>query len=206
MTEKIESNSPIAPSRSFRSPHLMSRNNSALVVIDVQEKLLHHIPNYQRLAWNIGRLLTGAQTLGVQATATEQYPQGLGSTVSSLTEPFGDLLGEIPSKTMFSCRECESLFDSLSETGVHNLLLCGIETHVCVAQSAMDLMSQGFNVFVCVDAVGARHEVDHLTAIRRMETCGVIPTTTEAALFEWCEKAGSGEFKTISKLVQQTGP
>ena len=190
----------------FRSPHLMGQNNSAVVVIDVQKALLPHIPQHERLAWNIGRLLTAAQTLGVKAVATEQYPKGLGSTVASLTEPFAELLGEIPDKTMFSCRECASLFDTLSDSGIHNLLLCGIETHVCVAQSAMDLMSQGFNVFVCMDAVGARNEIDHDTAIRRMENCGVIPTTTEAAMFEWCEKAGSAQFKTISKLVQQTGP
>ncbi|MFK7766412.1 MAG: isochorismatase family protein [Mariniblastus sp.] len=203
MSEKMDANSP---NSSFRSPHLMSPHNSAVVVIDVQEKLLPHIPNHQRLSWNIGRLLTGAKTLGVRAVATEQYPKGLGGTVSSLTEPFADLLGEIPDKSMFSCRECQPLFNKLSNEGVHNLLLCGIETHVCVAQSALDLMSLGFNVFICLDAIGARFEVDHQTAIQRLETCGVIPTTTEAALFEWCEKAGSDEFKTISKLVQQSAP
>ena len=98
------------------------------------------------------------------------------------------------------------MFDGLSESGIYNLLLCGIESHVCVAQSALDLLAQGFNVFVCVDAIGARSAVDHRVAIRRLENSGVTLTTTEAALFEWCEKAGSKNFKQISKLVQQTKP
>jgi len=107
---------------------------------------------------------------------------------------------------MFSCRECDSTFKELSSQGVHNLLICGIESHICVAQSSLDLLSQGFNVFVCVDAVGARHAIDHETALRRLENSGVVLTTTEAVLFEWCEKSGSDQFKQISKIVQQQPP
>jgi nicotinamidase-related amidase len=191
----------------FRSPLLMNRDDAALVVVDVQEKLLPHIANHQRLQWNVVRLVEAAQILGVSVCATEQYPKGLGHTV----EPIADRLKQasdlaIGEKTMFSCRECDWLFARLSDKGVHNLLLCGIETHVCVGQTALDLVAQGFNVFVCVDAVGSRFEIDHQTGLRRLESCGVLPTTTEAVLFEWCERAGSDEFKKISKLVQQNGP
>ena len=186
---------------------MMNASDSALVVIDVQEKLLPHIPNHQLIEWNILRLLQGAETLGVAVSGTEQYPKGLGRTVKSLASKLESLSPHaIPAKTMFSCRECNELFSALSNAGVHNLLLCGIETHVCVAQSALDLMAQGFNVFVCVDAIGARSSVDHQIGIRRMENSGATLTTTEAALFEWCEKSGSEQFKTISKLVQQAGP
>jgi nicotinamidase-related amidase len=185
----------------------MNRSDSALVVIDVQEKLLPHVANHQRLQWNIARLLEGAQILGVPVCVTEQYPKGLGHTVESIADRLkqtGDQA--IAEKTMFSCRECDWMFAQLSNRGVHNLLFCGIETHVCVGQTALDLIAQGFNVFVCVDAVGSRFEIDHSTGLRRLESCGVLPTTTEAVLFEWCEKAGSDEFKKISKLVQQNGP
>lgn len=191
----------------FRSPLLMNAEDSAVVVIDVQAKLMPHVSNHQRIEWNILRLLDGAGTLGVAVSGTEQYPKGLGSTVESIARRL-DAIGNqpLPTKTMFSCRECHDSFASLSDKGVHNLLLCGIETHVCVAQSALDLISQGFNVFICVDAVGARHSIDHEIGLRRMENSGATLTTTEAALFEWCENAGSDQFKTISKLVQQPAP
>ena len=191
----------------FRSPLLMNASDSAVVVIDVQEKLLPHIGNHQRIQWNLLRLLEGAGTLGVAVCGTEQYPKGLGSTVQSIAGPLKSLSQhQIPEKTMFSCRECVEMFNALSNSGVHNLLLCGIETHVCVAQSALDLMAQGFNVFVCVDAVGSRSLEDHQIGIRRMENCGANLTTTEAVLFEWCENSRAEHFKAISKLVQNKGP
>ena len=86
------------------------------------------------------------------------------------------------------------------------LLLCGIETHVCVQQTALDLIAADFDVFVCVDAVGSRYSIDHETAIRRMESCGVTITTTEAAMFEWCESSAAPQFKAISNLAKQKLP
>lgn len=202
-----DSSQSIPDSAPFRSPLLMNAGDSAVVVIDVQEKLLSHISDDQRIEWNILRLLEGAGTLGVAVCGTEQYPQGLGSTVESIAGPLKSLSKHpVPAKTMFSCRECIGMFSAISDSGVHNLLLCGIETHVCVAQSALDLMSLGFNIFVCIDAIGSRSVQDHQIGIRRMENCGATLTTTEAVLFEWCETSGSQQFKTISKLVQQTGP
>ena len=190
----------------FRSPLLMNAGDSALVVIDVQEKLIPLIPAHEHIVWNINRLLDGAAALGVKVCGTEQYPSGLGETIEPLAMKIKAQSPGIPDKTMFSCRECDAAFKDLSAAGVHNLLICGIESHVCVAQSALDFLAQGFNVFVCVDAVGSRHAIDHQTALRRMENSGVVLTTTEAALFEWCEKAGSDGFKQISKIVRQPPP
>ncbi len=186
-----------------RSPLLMNRDDSAVLVIDVQEKLVPHIAGNERMLWNIGRLLDGARTLGVKVVATEQYPRGLGPTVPSLA---GKLESAIPAKTMFSCRECAPLVAQLKSENICHLVLVGIETHVCVAQTALDFMAAGFDVFICVDATGSRFEIDRETALRRLEYSGATPTTTEAVLFEWCETADSAEFKAISKLVQQTGP
>ena len=206
MNPDKQSNNESSDATPFRSPLLMNQKDSALVVIDVQEKLIPLIPEYQRIVWNINRLLDGAAALGVSVCGTEQYPKGLGGTVEPLAMKLKAQAENIAEKTMFSCRECDSSFRDLSAAGIHNLLICGIETHVCVAQSSLDLLAQGFNVFVCADAVGARHEIDHQTAMRRMENSGVVLTTTEAALFEWCEKAGSDGFKQISKIVQQSPP
>jgi len=192
---------------SFRSPLLMNSHDTAVVVIDVQEKLIGHIADHKRISWNISRILAGAKALNVKVCATEQYPKGLGPTTPAIAESIkADSPFEIETKTMFSCRECSQLVSAISESGIHNLMLVGIETHVCVAQSALDLLSAGFNIFVCVDAVGSRSSVDHRIGLRRMENSGVTLTTTEAALFEWCENANHPEFKTISRMIQEPGP
>ena len=181
----------------------MNADDTALIVIDVQEKLLPHILDHTELSWNITRLIRAAKTLGLPIRATEQYPKGLGHTVEPIRKEI-ELQSGAAEKLMFSCRECESVFKSLSESGIHNLLLCGIETHVCVAQTALDMLASGFDVYLCLDAIGSRSSIDHDTAIRRMESSGATLTTTEAAMFEWCERAGSDKFKTISKLVQES--
>lgn len=186
----------------FRSPQLMNANDTAVVIIDVQQKLIPLIENHPRIIANINRLIAGASILGLKIVATEQYPKGLGATVADVKDKLTAVGVEaIPEKLMFSCRECAEMLSTLAEQGVTKLLLSGIESHVCVAQTALDCLAAGFSVYVCVDAVGSRALIDHQTALRRLENSGVIPTTTEAALFEWCERAGSDKFKAISKLV-----
>lgn len=185
-----------------RSPELMNRDDSALLVVDVQAKLLPLIPGSARLVWNIRRLIDGAKILGVPVAATEQYPQGLGPTTPELAGK----LGTIPGKLAFSCGECGELFAEWQERGIWKVLVCGIETHVCVGQTVHDLLGEGFRVFVAADAVGARGEIDHEIALRRMDSSGATLTTTEAALFEWCERSGSPEFKQISQLIRESPP
>ncbi|MBC8352963.1 MAG: hydrolase [Planctomycetes bacterium] len=185
-----------------RSPELMSRNDTALLVVDVQEKLIPAISRQERVVWNIGRLLDGAKALSVRAVATEQYPRGLGPTVKELA----DRLGEIPEKLTFSCGGCPEVFTDLRDAGIFKVLVVGIETHVCVQQTALDLMADGFRVYLAVDAVGSRNELDYETALRRMDSAGATLTTTEAALFEWCDAAGTPEFKQISALVRELSP
>ena len=188
--------------RLARSPQLMSRDDSALLVVDVQEKLIPLIPGHERLVWNIRRLIDGAAVLGVAVAGTEQYPRGLGHTIPELR----DRLGDLPEKLLFSCGGCPELFERWRDAGIYKILLCGIESHVCVQQTAFDLLGEGFQVYLAVDAVGARFSIDHQTALRRMETAGASLTTTESALFEWCEAAGTPEFKQISALVREPGP
>jgi nicotinamidase-related amidase len=180
----------------------MSRGDTALVVIDVQEKLIPAIVASSRVVWNVRRLIDGAQALGLPVMASEQYPQGLGLTVAELASR----LAQRPAKLTFSCRELAGLFADLRQRQVDKLLLCGIETHVCVQQTALDLMADGWRVYVAVDAAGSRFDMDHQVAIRRMESCGATMTTTESALFEWCEAADTPEFKQISLLVRETPP
>jgi nicotinamidase-related amidase len=186
----------------FRSSELMSRGDTALVVIDAQVKLIPAVVGSARVVWNVRRLIDGARVLCLPIVASEQYPQGLGATVAELASRLPDR----PSKSTFSCRELAGLFFELRQRRIVKLLLCGIETHVCVQQTALDLMADGWRIYVPVDAVSSRSEIDHGTALRRMESSGAVLTTTEAALFEWCETAVAPEFKQISQLVREAPP
>jgi nicotinamidase-related amidase len=185
-----------------RSPELMSRSDSALLVVDVQEKLVPAIHASARVIWNVRRLIDGAKLLGLPVVASEQYPQGLGPTVAELASRLEDR----PAKLFFSCRELPELFAGLRQRNIEKLLVCGIETHVCIQQTVLDLLADGWRVYVAADAVGSRYELDHRTALRRLECSGAVLTTTEAALFEWCQVAGTPEFKQISRLVRETPP
>lgn len=185
-----------------RSPELMRRDDTALLIVDVQDRLLAAIPRSEHLIWNVRRLVDGAQALGIPVFATEQYPRGLGPTASVLAER----LGEIPEKLTFSCAGCGDLFGQLAATGRQRVLVVGIETHVCVQQTVLDLMHDGFRTYVAVDAVGSRFSLDRQVALGRMDSSGASLTTTEAALFEWCEVAGTPEFKQISQLAREAPP
>ncbi|MDA7980873.1 MAG: isochorismatase family protein [Pirellulales bacterium] len=185
-----------------RSPELMSRDDSALLVVDVQEKLIGLIPEHQRIVWNIGRLIDAAGILGVPVAGTEQYPQGLGETLPQLREKL-PAWGE---KRDFSCLQCEDIFTQWRDAQVFNVLVVGIETHVCVLQTALDLLATGFHVHVAIDAVGSRFDTDRQTALRRLESSGATLSTTETAIFEWCATSTAPEFRQISKLVRETMP
>jgi len=186
-----------------RSPELMRASDTALLVVDMQERLLTVLPEAKRIVWNCRRLVDGARILGVRAAVTEQNPEKLGATAADLAQRLGT---PAHAKMAFSCGACGELFSRWQNEGVHRVLLCGIETHVCVQQTALDLLAAGYQVFVAADAVGARGAVDHEIALRRMESSGAVITTTEAALFEWCERAGTPEFRQISALTKQPAP
>jgi nicotinamidase-related amidase len=185
-----------------RSPDLMNAEDSALLVVDAQVKLLEIIPQRARIVWNIRRLLDAADALRVPVAATEQYPDRLSPTVPELREP----IGAAPNKLCFSACVCGELFDAWRADSRYRVLLCGIESHVCVLQTALDLAAAGFEPYVAVDAVGSRYAIDYEIALRRMESSGVTLTTTEAAMFEWCRTADRPEFKKISALAKESPP
>ncbi|WP_199188679.1 MULTISPECIES: hydrolase [Pirellulaceae] len=182
------------------NPLLMTPENTVLLMIDMQEKLLPSIPDAKQVVWNASRLLDGAEILGIPALGTEQYRKGLGATV----EPLAAKLGDMPDKLHFS--SCQSVIAKLEELNRPKILIAGIEAHVCVQQTALDLLSLGYDVYLATDAVSSRYKHDRRIALRRMESTGVTLTTTEAALFEWCRVAGTPQFKQISQLVRQERP
>ena len=180
----------------------MSPADTGLLLIDMQEKLVPLVNNNERIVWNVRRLLDAAKILNVAVLATEQYPKGLGSTIPALAPG----LGQVPSKLAFSCAGCSEIQEGLQSKGLNKVLLCGIEAHVCVQQTALDLMAEGYRVYVAADAIGSRNSLDYEIALRRMDSAGATLTTTESALFEWCGAAGTPEFKAISALVRQSQP
>ena len=186
-----------------RSHELLSRTESKLLIVDVQEKLVPLIANAERMISNCRRLIQGAKTLGVPVFATEQYPKGLGSIVPELK----DLLDLVPEKHRFSCAEVLNWGMAAEQADNRfQIVVAGIEAHVCVLQTVIDLLAAGFQVFVPADAVASRGELDWKIALERMSTGGATITTTESVLFEWCERSGTPEFKQISQLIKEAAP
>ena len=185
-----------------RSLELMSVGDTGLLVVDMQGKLLTLIHGHERVTWNCRRLIDGAKLLGIPVAGTEQYPQGLGPTTAILAER----LGPLPAKKLFSSRECAAIFQGWRDAGIFKVLVCGIEAHVCVQQTVLDLLGEGFRTYLAVDATSSRSALDAEVAVRRMDASGATITTTEAALFEWCESAAHPQFKAISALVKEVPP
>lgn len=180
--------------------------NSVLVVVDIQDKLLVKIPSAAGLVRNTGFLLDVAKLLAVPVRATVQYPKGLGPLTAEvarrLPQPAVD-------KTAFSCCGAGTFLDEFSLLQRPNVILAGMETHVCVGQTALDLLAAGLHVFLPIDALAARFVIDHTTALRRLEQAGAVLTTAEAIAFEWVRDSAHPQFKALSKLVicrsQETG-
>jgi nicotinamidase-related amidase len=172
---------------------LIARDRAALVVVDVQEGFRSY-DTFAEVARQCGRLVEGAGILGVPVIATEQYPKGLKHTAPEVGLPDDVMRVE---KSVFSAVRAEG-FDL---TGRDQVLICGIEAHVCVAQTALDLLEQGLTVHVVADAVGSRHAQDREVGLHRLDRAGATLTTVEAALLELCERAGTPEFKAVQKVI-----
>lgn len=180
-------------------PTRMAPDETAVLVVDVQEKLMVKIPRAEELVRNMAFLLDAAQLLSVETLATEQYPKGLGPTVAALAQR----VPQRPDKLTFSCCGVPDLAEGLRRRGKSRVLLVGIETHVCVLNTALDLLADDFWVYLAADAVGSRYDVDRDFALRRLEGAGVILTTVETAAFEWAGGAEHPKFKALSALVRE---
>jgi nicotinamidase-related amidase len=184
-----------------RSAALLSRDDSRLLMIDMQEKLLPAMLHGERVVSNCVKLARGARCLGVPLSGTEQYPRGLGPTVATLAE----LIDRRPEKLRFSAAQVldwPGPHADTEGTGARpKVVVAGIEAHVCVLQTVFDLLGAGYDVYVPADAVTSRLELDWRIALERMSAGGAVICTTEGVLFEWCEVAGTDEFKQISRLV-----
>lgn len=179
---------------------LLRRKDTALVVVDIQEKLLPAMHGQDKILKYAQILVTAAQVLQLPVIFTEQYPKGLGHTLPVLREAAPE--APVIEKLHFSCARAGGFEEVLKKTGASQILLCGIETHVCVLQTAFDLGIGGRQVHVAADAVGSRDPENRENALMRMRRGGIIITNAESALFELLDCAGGEEFKAVSRLVR----
>lgn len=180
--------------------------HAGAVVIDVQEKLVPLIRDHERVVAGLRKLLDGLRIFGLPVIATEQYPAGLGATVPAVASALRESRATVVEKNAFSAWAEEAVREAILRMDRPQLILVGIETHVCVQQTTLDLISRDYDVFVCADAVGARGQTDHRQGLLRMRQEGAWVTTVESVLFELCQRCDTPQFKEMIEIIKQTPP
>jgi len=179
---------------------LIDRDTSLLLIVDVQERLAPVMSDPRRVIHNCGLLLRAARRLGVPLLVSEQYPRGIGPTIVDLRDHLAE--GDVVEKTHFSCASEPEVMRRIEVAGRRQIVIAGIEAHICVLQTALELKAKGYEVFVVADACCSRQPDSEAFAQARLRQQGVGLVTVEMALFEWLHKAGTPEFKELSALIR----
>lgn len=183
-----------------RHPHLFNRDNSALVLVDYQERFAPILPDNKNIIKNIQFLLLGAQIYNVPIFVSEQVPEKLGTTLNELKNCIKDAFWF--SKAPMSCCGNKSFLEELKKKNVKQIAVCGIETHVCVLQTSLDLLSLGYQVHVVSDAVTSRILHNKSIGLEKIRYAGGIITSVETVLFEIAYEAGNDEFKKLQQIFK----
>lgn len=184
----------------MKHPKTLDISTTALVVVDLQEAFRSAIPEFPQVASRASMAVRGFQILGVPVIVTEQYPKGLGRTAEEILYSLPDDFEPVEKITFSSC--VDSFLGKLDETGAKQIVLCGLETHICVNQTAHDLLAHDFEVHVLTDAVGSRYKEDREAGLKKMLQSGCVPATVEMALFEMMRDARHEQFKEIQSLIK----
>ena len=179
---------------------ILAEDTLALIV-DFQERLVPAIDNQEMLLHNTEILMKGLRALNIPMLVTQQYTKGIGMTVPVLVDAIGEEF-EYLDKITFSCADDEAILKRIEESGKRNIIICGIEAHICVLQTVIDLKAKGFNVILVEDCVGSRKESNRQLGLKRALLEGAIPTSYESILFELTRIAKADVFKEISKLIK----
>ena len=182
----------------------LEAENAVLVVIDIQERLVPAMPQevYLRLRDSVGILVNGTGLLGVPVVTTEQYPQGIGHTVPELAEACKEAVVE---KVSFGCCGEPNFMAALKETGRTQVIITGMEAHVCVYQTVLGLLEEGYHVHLVRDAICSRNKTDYLAGVANAAQAGAVVTTVETVLFQMLQKSTHEQFRAISKLIKERG-
>lgn len=175
------------------------RHNTALLVIDLQERLMPVIAGKETVFAHTNTLIQGAQILQLPIIVTEQYPRGLGNTCSEIILPAQQ---QVIEKMCFSCLLSNGVNEQLKELGIKSIIIAGVEAHICVLKTALDALQNGFEVHVVADAVSSRNPENKQFALERMKQSGAFIVSVEMILFQLLTEAGTDEFKQISKLIK----
>jgi nicotinamidase-related amidase len=181
-------------------PAPLTIENAVLVAIDFQERLLPAMSGKEKLLQNVVKLLKGAAALEVPVILTEQYPKGLGPTIPEIKALLADV--KPIEKVCFSCCDNEAFSGALAALHRKQVLVCGIEAHICVYQTAMALARQGYEVQVVSDCISSREPENKAVALQKLSAAGILPTSAEMALFELLRMAQGDKFKQISNIVK----
>lgn len=179
---------------------ILDKNDSVLVIVDVQDRLVKAMNKKQRVVDNCLHLIEAVKLLDLPVVLTEQYPKGLGPTVTEIKEALP--LYEPHEKVEFDCCGVKGFLDKVSSLGKKRIILTGMETHVCVLQTSLSLLKEGYYVHLVSDAVCSRYKSDFITGREIMRNAGAVITSTETVLFQLLKKAGTPEFKTISQRIK----
>lgn len=185
-----------------RHPHLLRRDDTLIVVVDMQEPFLRGVHAREGLISNVCLLVQAAALLGVPTLATLQYAERMGGILPSVAGVLPTGGPEPLDKLTFSCAGSAAFRDYLEAAGRRQILLCGVETHICVAQTALDLAHLGYQTHVAADAVSSRTVEKHKLGMERIRDCAVLPCAAESAVYELLQEAGTAEFKAILRLVK----
>lgn len=186
----------------YHHPNILIRADSALLVVDMQEPFLRAIHDRDRLTANALILIQAAKILGIPVLATVQYAQRMGGVAPEISAA---LPADSPApidKLTFSCVGNSEFRNLLNQVGRKQIVICGVETHICVAQTALDLAQSGYQAHVAADAVSSRTFDKHKLGMERIRDSGVLPCAAESAVYEWLVAAGTPEFKSILALVK----
>lgn len=181
-------------------PHKLDKKGSVLVVVDVQDKLLQAICDWQSVLDNTVKMVKFAQALGVPVVVTEQYPKGLGPTNEALFELLPGR--NVMEKTVFSCFGADGFAARLGQLEARTLVLVGIEAHICVQQTALEALVRGYSVHVITEAVGSRSLANKELGLAKIRQAGGVISGVEIALYEWLERSDTAEFKAILPLIK----
>ena len=176
-------------------------NETLLLIVDVQQKLINNIKGSQLLIFNIKKLIDTCNLLNINIAITEQNPLKLGMTLESILND-----NEYPKfeKMEFSCSKNENFINYINTNNYKNIIVSGIESHICILQTSLDLLQEGLNIIIPRDAIGSRNKIDNDTAFLRLISSGAVASTTESIICELCKTSSRKEFKEISKILKNS--
>ncbi len=180
---------------------IIIEDETLLLIMDMQQKLINNIKGSQLLIFNIKKLIDACNLLNVRIAITEQNPLKLGTTLESILDN-----NEYPKfeKMEFSCSKNDKFINYIHKYEFKNIIVCGIESHICILQTSLDLLTKGWNILIPRDAIGSRSGIDNETAFLRLISSGAVASTTESLICELCKSSNRKEFRDISKILKNS--